>query len=76
MKQMRGVWSCGSKGHDFTACRSFEVEGVRDRGRNTWDECVKRTWLNLVYIGNGLWIELGGGVVKTVQSWKMDVKGR
>jgi len=35
---------------------SFEVNGVRDRGRGrkTWVECVKKTCLNLVCIENGL----------------------
>jgi len=39
------VCSCGEKdGADWVSeCRSFEVNGVsnRGRGRETWDECVK-----------------------------------
>jgi len=32
-----------------SACRSFEVNGVRDKGRyrKTWDECVKKDLLDL-----------------------------
>jgi len=42
------VWSCGE--HDWvSACRSFEVNEVRDRGkgRKTWDECVKKHLVEL-----------------------------
>jgi len=32
-----------------SACRSFEVNGVQDRGRgkNTWNECVKKDLVEL-----------------------------
>jgi len=44
------------------------------------DECVKKDMVKWVSIGNGLWIELDGGVsyAETVQhmyAWKTDVKG-
>jgi len=44
-KKTAVVWYVERKDNDdwVSTCRSFEVNGVRDRGkgRKTWDECVK-----------------------------------
>jgi len=51
-KQIAVVWSCVRKDSDvwISACRSFEVNGVRYRGkgRKTWDEHVKKDLVELI----------------------------